>query len=246
MIKKMLILFSLLSICFLDLNAQELSGGADIMSRYVWRGRDFGNSPSIQPCIEFSVAGFTLGTWGAFSTNSNNFQEHDIYLSYSFLDMFSIGVTDYFFPAFPLDHFGYKNKYFDYAEETTNHYIEANLSFGGTESFPVSLSANMFFYGADAKPALDPQTNEEVRGDQYYSTYLEVGYSGELSEANYDLFLGVTTGEGLYGTTFGVVNLGITVNKDVKITDDFSLPVQASFITNPQDENIYFVFGISL
>jgi hypothetical protein len=53
MTKKLLILFSLVSICFLDLNAQELSGGADIMSRYVWRGRDFGNSPSIQPCIEF-------------------------------------------------------------------------------------------------------------------------------------------------------------------------------------------------
>jgi len=246
MFKRLFILFSLCTLCFIELNAMELTGGADIMSRYVWRGRDFGNSPSIQPSIEFSAAGFTVGSWGAFSTNSNNFQEHDIYLSYSFLDMFSIGVTDYFFPTFPLDEFGYKNKYFDYAEETTNHYIEANLNFSGTESFPISISANVFFYGADAKMELDPQFNEYVRGDQYYSTYLELGYSGEINETSYDLFLGMTTGDGLYGTTLGVVNLGITAHKEVKITEYYSLPVQASFITNPQDENIYFVFGISL
>ena len=33
--------------------------------------------------------------------------------------------------------------------------------------------------------------------------------------------------------------------KKIKITNDYSLPVQASVITNPEAENIFMVFGIS-
>ena len=39
----------------------ELSLGADLVSRYIWRGKDFGNSPAIQPNVAFSVAGFKIG-----------------------------------------------------------------------------------------------------------------------------------------------------------------------------------------
>jgi hypothetical protein len=42
------------------------------------------------------------------------------------------------------------------------------------------------------------------------------------------------------------VNLGLTVSKDIKITDKFALPVFGSFITNPEAENVFFVFGISI
>jgi len=51
---------------------------------------------------------------------------------------------------------------------------------------------------------------------------------------------------GFYGSSFGVVNLGITATKKIKITKDFSLPLKASFITNPQAENIFFVVGLGL
>jgi len=44
----------------------------------------------------------------------------------------------------------------------------------------------------------------------------------------------------------GFVNIGITLSKEITISDDFSLPVCCSLITNPQAENIYMVFGFSL
>ena len=45
--------------------AQSVDLGADIMSRYVWRGTDFGNSAAIQPGLSYSKEGFTVGAWGA-------------------------------------------------------------------------------------------------------------------------------------------------------------------------------------
>ena len=34
--------------------------GADLMSRYVWRGTDYGSSPSIQPYIELGLGGISI------------------------------------------------------------------------------------------------------------------------------------------------------------------------------------------
>ncbi len=76
--------------------------------------------------------------------------------------------------------------------------------------------------------------------------YVELTYSGKVRDNAFDLFMGFALDDGLYGETFGVVNFGATVHKEIKFTDSFSLPVQASFITNPQAENMFLVFGISL
>jgi hypothetical protein len=78
--------------------------------------------------------------------------------------------------------------------------------------------------------------------DSQNSTYLELGYSFSILE----IFLGA--GNGFYTTDgkFNIINLGISVSKDIKITEKFSLPISASFITNPQAEKVHFVFGISL
>lgn len=215
--------------------AAEFSAGADIMSRYIWRGRDFGNSPSIQPTLEFSAGGFSVGSWGAFSVDTDVYQELDLYVSYSIADIFSVGVTDYFFPTYMSNNPSYKNKYFDYDDETTGHILEANLGFE-CQKIPLTLSANIAFYGDDK--------NED--GDANFSTYIEVGYGGKLKEVDWNVFLGITPTEGLYGDDFGVVNLGLTVTKEIKFSDSFSMPVTSGLIFNPQEENSFFVFGFSL
>mgnify|MGYP001369321447 CR=1 FL=1 len=45
--------------------SSPLSASVDIASRYVWRGTDFGNSPSIQPGITYTSGALTLGAWSA-------------------------------------------------------------------------------------------------------------------------------------------------------------------------------------
>ncbi len=221
-------------------NNDLLSVSCDLMSRYVWRGTDFGASPSIQPGVEFNKGGFALGAWGAYAMNLTGAQEADLYVSYTYNDMVSIIVTDYFFP----NEVG-AYKYFDYDKNTTGHILETSLSFNGTEKLPLTflLAANV--WGADAQSLNSDAT---VKGIQY-STYAELGYSYK----NINAFMGFNLtdpdenlGEtGFYGNGFGVVNLGLTATKDIKFTDKFSLPLSVSVITNPQAEKIYLVAGIS-
>jgi len=145
-------------------------------------------------------------------------------------DMFSVGVTDYFFPDATVS----MNDYFDYQDTTTGHIFEANVGFNGTEKVPLYFNANYNFYGADKDD----------------SWYFELGYNGTCKIVDYSLFVGATTGKGIYLTPgadgFSVVNVGLGVSKDIRITEKWSLPVFAQLITNPQAQNIFFVFGFSL
>lgn len=212
----------------------------DLMSRYIWRGLDLGSSPSIQPGIEFCKGGFAIGTWGAFSTNLMGGQETDLYASYTLNDMFSLTVTDYFFPNEIEDY-----KYFDYARESTGHIFEGLISFNGTVKLPLSILVATNFWGADAKKLKDDGSEDGIQ----YSTYAEIAYSYK----NINLFMGFNVispdtdkGEvGFYGDSFGVINLGLTASKEINFADKFSLPISVSLITNPQADKIYMTAGFT-
>ena len=213
--------------------AQGFGVSSDFMSRYVWRGQDFGHSPSIQPTLNYSTAGgFEIGYWGAFSTTAIQYQEVDLYLSYTIKDVVSIGITDYFFPVGnPTTP---ETKYFEFDKDSTGHIMEANFSFNGTEKFPIYVSLNYNFYGADKDN----------------SFYAELGYEGACKDYEYSVFTGFTTGKGIYlpdgSDEFAFVNLGLSVSKEIQITEKFALPVMSSLIINPKTENIFLVFGFSL
>lgn len=241
-----LLLMLLLPALAMSQEKSSLSVGTDIVSRYVWRGLEFGNSPAIQPTIEYSKGNFTAGFWGSYATNGANVQEADLYLSYSPVEAVTITVTDYFFP----DHSISSNRYFNYEDEKTGHVFEGILSFNGTESIPVTLTAAMNFYGADARKAPD---GDEL-GNIFYSTYIELGYSTELHGTPVDFFIGACPNDadeekgetGFYGNDPGIINLGMTASKDIKISDSFTLPLSTSLIFNPEAENVFMVLSLSL
>ena len=194
--------------------------GADLVSRYVWRGLDYGASPSIQPYLEAGIANFAIGAWGAYTTNLPGVQEMDLYLNYTIKDLVTVGITDYFFPD---EVFGYD--YYEFRKDSSNHVIEGFASFNGLEGLPLTATFGVNLYN-----------------DSNNSIYLELGYSFSVL----DVFLGV--GNGIYttDTNFGVVNVGISASKEIPITDKYGLPVSASVITNPNAKQVHLVFGISL
>lgn len=221
------ILFIILS--FSTISAQtSVFGGADFLSRYVWRGLDFGNTFSIQPALALTAGGFEVGFWGSYPLVNSNTQaeEMDLYLSYSISD-FSILLTDYYYPNAGIKYGNYKDK------QEGAHVVEVGLSYGGSESFPISLAAFMNVYN-----------------DNDNSVYFEVGYSTEVEEVGLDFFVGGTPGGDelvWYGTKeLNLINIGATASKDIKITDDFSLPVFSSYVLNPNTEVGYVLFGFSL
>ena len=237
----------------------SLDVSCDLMSRYVWRGSQFGgNSPSIQPGVEANYKFLTFGVWGAYSTGGiNASQEVDLYLSANFFnDKFTAVVTDYYFPSNTINY-----DYFAYGDKT-GHVLEAGLLFNGTDKIPFSFSAYLNFYGNDAHKTgdnpSDTTTFNKNIGNQY-SNYFELAYNKSFTNMDLSAFVGFTltnqksadskigyNGEtGFYGKGAGVVNLGLTLSKGIKITKNYSLPITASFIVNPNSEHIYLVFGFS-
>jgi len=88
-----------------------------------------------------------------------------------------------------------------------------------------------------------------VHNDPDNNSYFEVGYSTSVKEIGFDVFVGATPGGDnlYYGTdSFNVINIGVTASKEIKFSDDFSLPIFGSYIINPNSEIAHFVFGVSL
>ena len=153
--------------------------------------------------------------------------EHDLWVSYGIATAggtFTLGVTDYYFPNAGIP-------FFDFSDGGDGaHWIEPFVGYEGPASFPISLFAGVFAYN-------DPD----------HSIYLEASYPFAVDGISLALTAGASAGESaLYGTSgFGVVNLGLTASKEVKITDTFALPVNVGYIVNPDMERSYLVFGFS-
>ncbi len=209
--------------------AQSFSLGADFASRYVWRGVDFGESFSIQPTLEFSTGSFAVGSWASYSIANDGAlaNEHDLYFSFSF-DGFSVGMTDYYFPgpgALPFSNFD--------GDGEGAHWLEINASVGGTESFPLTVSGNIF-----------------VHNDVDNSIYFEIGYPFSVDDVDLRVGVGIVPQESaFYGTnSFGITVLGLSAGSALKITEDFSLPVSVMYAVNPTPgaARSFLVFGFSL
>jgi len=155
--------------------------------------------------------------------------------------MVTLMVTDYFFP----DGTETSNDYFQYDYDRTGHIFEGALMFNGTENIPLSLMVATNFAGADARTSGNALQ---------YSTYIELGYSASVKDTSCDFFIGGTPnnpdtekGEsGFYGPHEGIINIGVKAEKKIPVTEKFVLPLNVSVITNPQQQNIFFVLGISL
>ncbi|MCT4644905.1 MAG: TorF family putative porin [Carboxylicivirga sp.] len=228
---KRILLILGLGLVLSNTNAQNSKKGnfdlsADLVSRYVFRGVDYGNSPAFQPTIEYSVGGFAIGAWGSYAFSSSSqgadaFQEADLYASYAFNFGFSIGVTDYYYPG---------SSWFEIEDGISSHAIELNA---GYEIGSLNLSGNVALNDSRAGA-----------GEENGVVYFEASYDFK----DFNLFIGAGDGwhvqSGQKGD-FQVVNIGIGTEKEIKISESFSIPMFGTVFVNPNSEFYDIVVGIS-
>ena len=192
--------------------------GADLVSRYIWRGQDFGNSASIQPDISYSIRSFTIGVWGsyAFTASGAGFNENDLYISYSF-DPFIFSFIDYYYPE--------NNNLFEIYPDSGYHVLELDLAYI-YHKFNLLCTVNLL-----------GDLNGQLKSRN--SVYAEIRYLIlHTDEVEAHLFAGA--GNEVYVSTddgnFTLINLGITVHKE---------RYNLSYIINPELETSFLVFGIT-
>ena len=144
----------------------------------------------------------------------------------------AILLTDFYYPKAGIKIGNFNN--YDDEDGGGAHTLEAGLNLNGPESFPIELSGYINIYN-----------------DKGNNIYIQAGYPLIIDEYELDFFVGAAAGSkdnpDYYGTKdFNVINLGFNASKQIKITEDFSLPVSVSYILNPQAEISYLVFGISI
>lgn len=236
--KMVLVLFVLFSMTNMGIRAQEnetkaeLNVTTDVVSSYIWRGMVADPTPNIQPGMVFTYKNLTLGAWG--STNfTGTYREVDLYVTYT-LGRFSLTVNDYCW-----DPNISSTPYFEYNNDKTGHIFEGSLLYTGGEKFPIKLTAATFFYGADKKWVGAKQENQ-------YSTYIEAGYPFNIRGKKLEACVGFTPEEGMYGNGMGITNLMLSSTRDIKISDQYTLPIKGSLIFNPQQSRAFFMLTISL
>jgi len=212
-------------------NQVEVSIGADVVSKYIWRGQDCGGA-SVQPAISIAKSGFSLTAWGSVGFNSEDTDEIDLTLGYE-TGGFSIAITDYWFNYNGPDVEGSKKRYFEYAAHKTPHIFEATV---GYDFGFLALNWNTYFAGDDY---------EKANGKRAYSSYAEAIVPFKLGGFDFAAEVGLTPWEGAYSTGFNVVNISLGATKEIKITDSFSIPAFAKLTFNPNQDKAYFAFGLS-
>jgi len=215
----------------------SLNINCDIISRWIWRGVDYGSSPTIQPYLSITTGNFEFGTYGSVTTR-NTYSDLELFAKYNYKNL-SLVVTDYFFQdglplGGPTNTMTPNTKYFNFDNHTTGHLTEATLQY---KTKNLSLQANTFIYG---------WWDKDIYNKQKYSTYIEAAYSIYIKDNKLDIFVGGNPFDSpIYGKR-NIINTGITGYKTLNITDKYTIPLRVTLVTNPTTEKIYLVLGISL
>ncbi|SDC12175.1 TorF family putative porin [Williamwhitmania taraxaci] len=214
-----------------SVSSSKIDLNVDVVSRYVWRGLLYNASPNIQPTLSYTKSGFSIGSWGSYGLSSQ-YAEVDFFASYS-TGPLTFLVYDYFNED---EGDLQANDFFNYKEKITAHAVEGSIFYTGGDGFPIKLTAAMFVYGNDRNPD---------NGDQYYSTYFELGYPLNVADHPLDIFIGGTPQKGLYHSDAGIVNIGLSTTKELEISDRFKLPIKATLSVNPSADNVFLVIGMT-
>lgn len=207
-----------------------VSGKADFVSDYIWRGADQNSGFSIQPSLTLGYKGFSINVWGSQTLSRWDVEtpakEFDINLSYSFRN-FSVTVSDYWWSGTNQPYGHYKD----------SHFFEGTLAYCVGESFPLTLSWSTMFAGADR--------NED--GKLQGSTYINASYPISLpADITLTPSVGFTPWKGYYHSKAAFTDIALKANKDIKVTDHFSIPLFVQAIVSPVHDRTYLVAGFSL
>jgi hypothetical protein len=226
-VNKLLLFMFILGTLISQMSFGQVKFGLDAYSHYVWRGVDF-SAQSLQPSITYTTGGLSVGAWASYST-TNSYSENDLWASYA-VGPVTVYLTDYYIPSLATKGF------FDYGEYGS-HTLEGGLGITLPGNYPLTIAGYVNFRG-----------EVNALGEKANSTYIQASYPFTVdSVTSLSVFAGATTSDSYYyGTSkASFINVGLTFSKTIKVTESFSLPVNASYIINPSLEKTYLVFGVS-
>lgn len=205
------------------------TGSVSMQNQHYWRGMQTGRGLSFEAGATVSLTSeFTAGIWNGTALNSS-YKEIDLYLTYS-LQGLSVSLLDYYCPRNAV----FSNEFSDWKEISTPHLIDLQLAYY-PDHFPFSIMVSTMLWGDDLDANLD----------NYYSTYLELGYHHTIDDMSTSLIIGYSVNESIYSEKPGIINIEASADYKVVTMNKYSVNCNTKFIFNPLKEAIYFGAGLS-
>jgi len=210
------------------IQAQDFFVEADFVSKYMWRGMKNGNA-AIQPTIGFETGGLTIYAWGSTEFKDEN-NELDLTVTYEYKNLM-FHVNNIY-----TQNDDEESNYFNYSPHTTGHIFDAGLIYTINKRLPISVGWYTIVAGNDYK-------DNDKRA---WSSYIELKYPFSAKGVDFEAEVGITPWKGLYADKLNVTNITLKASKEIRVTETFSFPIFGQLGVNPYEEQVFFVFGISL
>ncbi|HQQ11954.1 MAG TPA: hypothetical protein PK855_02265 [Bacteroidales bacterium] len=212
----------------------SLSLKADVVSRYVWRGKMLDTHPQFQPQLEFSTGNFTAGVWGSQSLTST-YGEVDLFVSYSIKNV-SLTVFDYFY----MDEEQLElSKFFDYHMRDSIpscHTLDATMEWKEIYGTGFSFIASVFFYGDDH--------DEDLK--RRYTNYIGMDYGTSFDNLDLTFSLGGSLSKGFYSDAAAITNISLKTSRTIPVHETFPLNLSGTITFNPKAQNLFFTLGFGI
>ena len=225
-------------------SAQEkgvsFSGGADIVSTYLWRGV-YEAGVSFQPTLVMTAGNFSATAWGSVDFASTTYKERDLTLAYT-LGPVTLSLADLYWTGAYTDRESVDRNYFRFGSDSP-HRVEVGASWVVSEKVPVTLPWYTVLFGA---------ADVNHKGERAYASYFEAAcpftvttVAMKAGEAMDPWTAAATYLTGDRG--FCVQNVFLNAGKSwtIKGTDSMSVGVFTNLIWNPALDDVNFVGGIS-
>ena len=146
-----ILITALAAMLAVDVCAQEpqrgvkISGGADIVSGYVWRGV-WESGACIQPVMTLSAGNFSATAWGSVDFAATSYKEMDLTLAYA-LGPVTFSLADLYWEGGAGDRSTISRNYFRFGADSP-HRVEAGVAWCISPEAPVTLAWNTVLFGA--------------------------------------------------------------------------------------------------
>ena len=225
-------------------SAQEkgvsFSGGADIVSTYLWRGV-YEAGVSFQPTLVMTAGNFSATAWGSVDFASTTYKEMDLTLAYT-LGPVTLSLADLYWTGAYTDRESVDRNYFRFGSDSP-HRVEVGASWVVSEKVPVTLPWYTVLFGA---------ADVNHKGERAYASYFEAACPFTVKTVDMKAGVGMVpwNAAATYLTGdrgFCVQNVFLNAGKSwtIKGTDSMSVGVFTNLIWNPALDDVNFVGGIS-
>lgn len=156
----------------------DVSLNAEAVSRYVWRGRQYGVRPNLQPALTVSRGNFSFGTWGSYTAN-DEWREQDLFMSLvggTESLSWSLTLYDYYFymPGWDMGGFLEYGGVVDGAATGAHTFELIGTLTGGPQALPLTLTVGWNVYNDPDHPLWVGLSTERALGD--WTVMGEIGY----------------------------------------------------------------------